>query len=69
MFPKIPAPNGINVGFSDCAKYNLAARPRKGDGRSSGTRRAGCRLTGCASARAPVYAPLPSAYFGCLANP
>eukprot|EP00198_Chlamydomonas_reinhardtii_P003475 XP_001692811.1 predicted protein [Chlamydomonas reinhardtii] len=31
VFPKIPAPNGINVGFSECAKYNLAVKPHKGD--------------------------------------
>ncbi|GIL57151.1 hypothetical protein Vafri_12453 [Volvox africanus] len=31
VFPKIPAPGGINSGFSECAKYNLAVKPRKGD--------------------------------------
>ncbi|KAG2492260.1 hypothetical protein HYH03_009500 [Edaphochlamys debaryana] len=31
VFPKIPAPNGINVGFTECAKYNLAVKPAKGD--------------------------------------
>jgi prolyl 4-hydroxylase len=31
VFPKIPAPNGINPDFSDCAKYSLAVKPKKGD--------------------------------------
>lgn len=31
VFPKLPAPGGENAGFSECARYNLAARPRKGD--------------------------------------
>ncbi|GFR44355.1 hypothetical protein Agub_g5574, partial [Astrephomene gubernaculifera] len=31
VFPKLPAPNGINPGFSECAKYHLAVKPRKGD--------------------------------------
>ena len=31
VFPNIPAPGGENPGFSDCARYHLAARPRKGD--------------------------------------
>lgn len=30
-FPKIPAPNGVNEGYSDCAKHVLAVKPRKGD--------------------------------------
>lgn len=30
-FPKIPAPGGVNEGFSDCAKHVLAVKPRKGD--------------------------------------
>lgn len=30
-FPKIPAPHGVNMGMSECAKYNLAYKPRKGD--------------------------------------
>eukprot|EP00884_Botryococcus_braunii_P009280 jgi/Botrbrau1/18353/Bobra.0179s0078.1 len=30
-FPNVPAPNGINEGFSECARYTLAAKPRKGD--------------------------------------
>ncbi|PNH03797.1 hypothetical protein TSOC_010107 [Tetrabaena socialis] len=32
VFPKIPAPNGVNNGFSACAKFHLAVKPRKGDG-------------------------------------
>ena len=32
MFPNIPAPGGVNVGFSECAKYHLAAKPVKGTG-------------------------------------
>jgi hypothetical protein len=31
-FPLIPAPGGENKGFSECARYHLAAKPRKGDG-------------------------------------
>lgn len=31
VFPRIPAPNGINPGFSECAKYSLAVKPKKGD--------------------------------------
>ncbi|PNH03801.1 Prolyl 4-hydroxylase subunit alpha-2 [Tetrabaena socialis] len=31
VFSKIPAPNGINNGFSACAKHHLAVKPRKGD--------------------------------------
>jgi hypothetical protein len=32
VFPNIPAPGGSNgPGFSECARYHLAARPRKGD--------------------------------------
>jgi hypothetical protein len=31
-FPLIPAPGGENPGFTECARYHLAARPRKGDG-------------------------------------
>ena len=31
VFPNIPAPGGENVGFSECARHHLAARPRKGD--------------------------------------
>lgn len=31
MFPNIPAPGGENPGFSECARYHLAAKPRKGD--------------------------------------
>lgn len=30
VFPNIPAPGGVNEGFSDCAKYHLAAKPKKG---------------------------------------
>jgi len=30
-FPLIPAPGGENPGFTECARYHLAARPRKGD--------------------------------------
>mmetsp|Transcript_20491 Transcript_20491/g.56815 ORF Transcript_20491/g.56815 Transcript_20491/m.56815 type:complete len:370 (-) Transcript_20491:299-1408(-) len=29
-FPNIPAPGGVNEGFSDCAKTVLAAKPKKG---------------------------------------
>lgn len=32
VFPNIAAPGGMNTGFSECAKYHSAARPRKGDG-------------------------------------
>jgi 2OG-Fe(II) oxygenase superfamily len=32
VFPNIPAPGGVNEGFSECAKYHLAAKPVKGDG-------------------------------------
>ncbi|KAG1662717.1 hypothetical protein FOA52_014583 [Chlamydomonas sp. UWO 241] len=31
VFPKVPAPGGINPSYSDCAKYNLAVKPKKGD--------------------------------------
>ncbi len=31
VFPKIPAPGGINPNFSDCARHALAVKPRKGD--------------------------------------
>ena len=31
-FPNIPAPGGINEGYSDCAKSVLAAKPVKGAG-------------------------------------
>lgn len=31
VFPNIPAPGGENVGFSECARYHLAAKPRRGD--------------------------------------
>ena len=31
-FPLIPAPGGENAGFTECARYHLAAKPRKGDG-------------------------------------
>lgn len=31
VFPNLPAPGGENKGFSECARYHLAARPRKGD--------------------------------------
>eukprot|EP00798_Chlamydomonas_sp_ICE-L_P022154 gene22154-29216_t len=31
VFPKIPAPAGVNANFSDCAKYHLAVKPKKGD--------------------------------------
>lgn len=31
VFPNIPAPGGVNEGFSECAKYHLAAKPIKGD--------------------------------------
>lgn len=32
VFPNIPAPNGDNgPDYSPCARYNLAAKPRKGD--------------------------------------
>lgn len=31
VFPNIPAPGGQNEGFSECAKYHLAAKPIKGD--------------------------------------
>jgi hypothetical protein len=31
VFPKLPAPGGENVGYSECARYNLAVKPRKGD--------------------------------------
>lgn len=31
VFPKIPAPNGINPQFSDCARHALAVKPKKGD--------------------------------------
>eukprot|EP00798_Chlamydomonas_sp_ICE-L_P022113 gene22112-29172_t len=27
----VPAPHGQNANFSDCAKYNLAVKPKKGD--------------------------------------
>ncbi|KAG2489492.1 hypothetical protein HYH03_011945 [Edaphochlamys debaryana] len=30
VFPNIPAPGGENVGFSECARYHLAAKPKKG---------------------------------------
>lgn len=30
VFPKIPAPHGINADFSECAKHSLAVKPRKG---------------------------------------
>ncbi|KAG2443592.1 hypothetical protein HXX76_001943 [Chlamydomonas incerta] len=30
VFPNIAAPGGENVGFSECARYHLAAKPRKG---------------------------------------
>ncbi len=30
MFPNIAAPGGENAGFSECARYHLAAKPRKG---------------------------------------
>jgi prolyl 4-hydroxylase len=36
-FPKIPAPHGVNAGFSECARHNLAVRPRKGDGEARGS--------------------------------
>eukprot|EP00193_Tetraselmis_chui_P006702 CAMPEP_0177754512 /NCGR_PEP_ID=MMETSP0491_2-20121128/2050_1 /TAXON_ID=63592 /ORGANISM="Tetraselmis chuii, Strain PLY429" /LENGTH=352 /DNA_ID=CAMNT_0019269903 /DNA_START=203 /DNA_END=1261 /DNA_ORIENTATION=- len=29
-FPNIPAPGGVNEGYSDCAKTVLAAKPKKG---------------------------------------
>jgi hypothetical protein len=32
VFPNIPAPGGVNEGFSECAKYHLAAKPVKGTG-------------------------------------
>lgn len=32
VFPNIPAPGGVNEGFSECAKYHLAAKPKKGSG-------------------------------------
>lgn len=35
VFPNIAAPGGVNEGFSECAKYHLAAKPRKGDGKHS----------------------------------
>ena len=38
VFPNIPAPGGVNEGFSECAKYHLAAKPKKG----SGKRRPAC---------------------------
>mmetsp|Transcript_23212 Transcript_23212/g.59286 ORF Transcript_23212/g.59286 Transcript_23212/m.59286 type:complete len:349 (-) Transcript_23212:555-1601(-) len=31
VFPNIPAPGGENVGFSECARYHLAAKPIKGN--------------------------------------
>jgi len=32
VFPKVPAPNGDNGPlFTECARYHLAAKPRKGD--------------------------------------
>jgi prolyl 4-hydroxylase len=31
-FPNIPAPGGVNEGYSDCAKTVLAAKPKKGGG-------------------------------------
>jgi len=31
VFPKVPSPHGINPQFSDCAKYALAVKPKKGD--------------------------------------
>ncbi len=31
VFPKVPPPGGINPLFSDCAKYALAVKPKKGD--------------------------------------
>ncbi|PNH01678.1 Prolyl 4-hydroxylase subunit alpha-1 [Tetrabaena socialis] len=30
VFPNVAAPGGENAGFSECARYHLAARPRKG---------------------------------------
>lgn len=30
VFPNIAAPGGENVGFSECARYHLAAKPKKG---------------------------------------
>ena len=36
VFPNIPAPGGKNPeGFSECAKYHLAVRPKKGSGARS----------------------------------
>ncbi|MEW5313966.1 MAG: hypothetical protein WDW38_005496 [Sanguina aurantia] len=31
IFPKIPSPHGINANNSECARYSLAVKPRKGD--------------------------------------
>lgn len=31
VFPKVPSPTGVNPEFSDCARYALAVKPRKGD--------------------------------------
>ncbi|GLI66473.1 hypothetical protein VaNZ11_010316 [Volvox africanus] len=30
VFPNVAAPGGENVGFSECARYHLAAKPKKG---------------------------------------
>lgn len=38
VFPNIAAPGGVNEGFSECAKYHLAAKPRKGDGERGAAR-------------------------------
>jgi hypothetical protein len=34
-FPFIPAPEGQNQGFSECARKYLAYKPKKGDGESA----------------------------------
>eukprot|EP00798_Chlamydomonas_sp_ICE-L_P029778 gene29778-5239_t len=31
VFPNLPPPHGVNANFSDCAKYHLAVKPKKGD--------------------------------------
>ena len=27
----MPAPHGVNINFSECARYKLAVKPKKGD--------------------------------------
>lgn len=31
VFPKIPAPGGVNPTYSECGRYALAVKPKKGD--------------------------------------